>query len=165
MDCGQCAEQMLDIISRMNSIPSVQAWRFIHATHGETVVLKFLAAHGGEASPGDISRILGRTNSRIANTLNSLQEKNCIVRLHDAGDRRRVTVQITAHGLKVVQRRRQEILGVLTRIMKELGQHDANEYIRLNARIIEIISSNSIYAENTRPKQDASNGKKEAKNG
>ena len=165
MDCGQCAEEMLDMISRMNSIPSVQAWRFIYATHGETAVLKFFAAHGGEASPGDISRILGRTNSRIANTLSSLEEKQCIVRVHDAGDRRRVTLRITAHGRKVVQRRRQEILGVLTRIMNALGQADANEYMRINARIFEILSSNSIYAADTRPQQGSAEGKKEAKNG
>lgn len=169
MDGEQRAAELLDTLGRINSIPAVQTWRLIHAMHGETAVLKFLAAEGGEASPGDISKILGRTNSRIANTLSSLEEKQCIVRAHSSTDKRRVTVRITPHGRSVMQKRRQESLEILTQIMTALGDADAKEYIRINGRILEILNTARIYAYHENPEETDIKGirrnKEEAKNG
>lgn len=98
---------------------------------GEMAMLASLVFGPGETTPGELSEDLELTTARVANTLNSLEDKGLVERIHDKVDRRRVFVRITEKGRQAVEKAQKEAAEELDLFLEALGEEDAKEYIRL----------------------------------
>lgn len=98
---------------------------------GEMAMLASIVFGAGETTPGELSENLELTTARVANTLNSLEDKGLVERIHDKVDRRRVFVRITEKGRKAVEKAQKEAAEELNLFLEALGEEDAKEYIRL----------------------------------
>lgn len=137
MDYSQLATEMMAKTGRMmksNFWPR-KAQTFFH---GEMFILNFLAHGRGEALPSEISGAMNASTARVAMALKSLESKGYVARRIDRGDRRKVIVSITELGNELVRSEREEMHGRMVRILTELGEKDALEYIRIIERITEI---------------------------
>jgi len=108
---------------------------------GEMAVMRLLDKEAEHPSAGDISKKLRMTTSRIAAVLNSLEKKELIVRREDPGDGRRVLVIITSAGKAFCAARREEVRSHMERMLRQLGERDAAEYVRLARRMFELVHS------------------------
>ncbi len=104
-----------------------------NATRGEMPVLKYLALHG-DTYPTEFSQQFHLSTARVANTLNSLEKKEYIERIHDEKDRRKVKVVITEKGKDFVQQKEDMILEKTVELLEYLGE-DADEFIRIIKRV------------------------------
>lgn len=91
-----------------------------------------------KALPGELTRELGVSFSRMTNILNALEKKGYIHRQHDSVDRRRVYVSLTPVGETYIQSKYWEGVENFRRLFQQLGRRDAEEYYRISARIHEI---------------------------
>lgn len=107
--------------------------------HGEMAVIRLLDHAEGGLLAGEISRKLNMTTARIAAVLNSLEKKNMIRRQADPADKRRVMVSITAAGQEISRKKREEIRLHMRRMLEQMGEHDAAEYVRLTRRAFELM--------------------------
>ena len=105
------------------------------AMRGEMAVLRLLAKEGTPMTAGDVSRNLRMTTSRIAAVLGSLEKKGMIVRQADASDKRRVQVVLTDKGGAFCQRKKEQALADMTRLLEQLGHEDAHHFVRIMGRI------------------------------
>jgi DNA-binding MarR family transcriptional regulator len=93
--------------------------------------------HGGSVIPSEISNEMGISTARIAVTLGSLESKGLITRRIDASDRRRILVELTEEGRTKHAEHEKMIMGVLMRMLENLGEADALEFLRILKRIAE----------------------------
>ena len=70
-------------------------------SQGEMAMLGFLTYEKSETNPKELSERFNLSTARVANTLNSLERKEYITRVHDSFDRRKVMVYITEKGKEV----------------------------------------------------------------
>ncbi len=104
---------------------------------GETRILNYLAdSENHTALPSELSAHMDISSARIAATLNSLEHKQMIFRRMDAADRRRILVCITDCGLEFVLQKREEIRHNIEQLLRDLGEEDAKEYVRIIGRIV-----------------------------
>lgn len=104
--------------------------------HGEQFVLFFISEHGGSVIPSEISNEMGISSARIAAALNSLEKKNLITRRIDINDRRRIIVELTDAGDEQAKQHYQKIMNVATKMLEHLGDHDAEELIRIMKKLV-----------------------------
>ena len=81
---------------------------------------------------------MNTSTARVAMALKSLETKGFIRRRIDKDDRRKVIVSITEEGRRLVLSERREMRDRMARILRELGEEDTREYIRIIERITEI---------------------------
>ncbi len=105
-------------------------------SHGEMGILIYLLAHQDGASAGDLSKWLCITTGRVATALKSLEKKKFIQRRGDDDDKRRVRVHITDAGRAFAHERYEEALSGMEKILRQLGEHDAKEFVRITKRIM-----------------------------
>jgi DNA-binding MarR family transcriptional regulator len=105
---------------------------------GEMFILKHLSFVEEKALPSDLSAAMNTSTSRIAAILNSLERKGLVSREIDETDRRRILVAITPAGKQFIQEKHQKIHDNMEYLLQRLGEHDANEVLRLLDRFIEI---------------------------
>lgn len=105
---------------------------------GEMFVLSVITASGDAISPGELSAICGVTTARVAVALKMLEDKGYIVRETDRSDRRRTLVTATPAGRESFKRHDEERRRMLERLLRELGENDASEYVRIVGRVAEI---------------------------
>lgn len=105
---------------------------------GEMFIMNYLVDSGGTAAPCQLSDAMHASSARIAAALNSLQRKGLIVRHVDTSDHRRRLVTITEDGRQVVMSKRRQIQADMEQVLRQLGEHDAMEYLRILKRIVEI---------------------------
>jgi DNA-binding MarR family transcriptional regulator len=87
--------------------------------------------------PSEISNEVGISTARVAATLNSLESKGWVTRKIDVNDRRRILVEMTPEGKEQVEKHFQMIMNTTTNMLEYLGEHDANEYVRIMKRLAE----------------------------
>lgn len=116
--------------------------RVISSAKGERFVLNYLYEKGGVALPGEISCALNVSTARIAVLLNCLEGRGLIKRNIDPSDRRRVEVELTRSGTDEIIMYRERVLETLDVLVREFGEDDTAQYIRLTNRIIEISEKN-----------------------
>lgn len=104
---------------------------------GEHFVLKFLSMHGGRAIPSEISKEMGISTARIAAALGSLESKGLITRRIDERDRRRILVELTDAGRAQQNEHENMIMGMLEHMLRNLGETDSLEFLRILKRIAE----------------------------
>lgn len=110
--------------------------------HGEMAVIRLLDKADEGLLAGEISRKLNMTTARIAAVLNSLEKKDMILRKNDPADKRRVLVCVTATGQAVCREKRESIKRHMQRMLEQMGEHDASEYVRLTRLAFELMHCN-----------------------
>ena len=136
MELQQMPEQMLLAVTSLNRscIPqSVQ-----EPLKGENFLLDYLSAQNGCSTPGTLREVLGVSAPRTAAMLRALEEKGMLRRCADSHDRRRVVVQLTALGRRTAEQLPAALCAHGQHILKQLGEQDSRELIRLLGRITEI---------------------------
>lgn len=105
---------------------------------GECFVLRCLARSPKPLLPSDLSTMTQSSTARIAVVLNTLEKKGYITRAIDPADRRRVLVSLTSVGAEYVRSIRQQLRQRMQRLLAELGEAGAEEYLRITERILSI---------------------------
>lgn len=111
----------------------------LNSVRGETSVLMTLYRSGGELSPTALGTQAHLTSARIANILRVLEEKGLVTRRHSATDRRQVAVALTPEGRTEAGRLRAERTEAVAGFLRELGDEDAAELLRLARRTSDIL--------------------------
>ena len=101
------------------------------SVQGETFVLEYIYRRKGDVLPSEISSQMEVSSARIAATLKNLEKKNLIIRQIDLNDRRRILVTLTTQGKEAIEKQRAEVIGHVTQMLENLGEHDAKEYVRI----------------------------------
>lgn len=136
MDCyGEMAEQLAELLGSRSHIRMDR--EFSRAQRNEISVLHCLARNGA-VHPKELSDLLMVSTARTAVILNRLERKGLIARVRDGGDSRQKTVTVTAAGLSVLEERRRILLAFFAETLRELGEKDAREFLRLYERIAQI---------------------------
>lgn len=136
MELQQLTEQMLLAVTSLNRscIPqSVQ-----EPLKGENFLLDYLSAQNGCSTPGTLREVLGVSAPRTAAMLRALEEKGMLRRCADSHDRRRVVVQLTERGRRTAEQMHAALCAHVQHVLKQLGEQDSRELIRLLGRITEI---------------------------
>ena len=136
MDYSKLADEFLMLMHLLRRLkPQL---KITESMHGEAFALYHIAARGEHMIPSEISSAVGISGARIAATLNSLENKGFITRQIDPSDRRRILVTLTETGKKQEETRRRQLSETIEKIMRQLGEHDAKEYIRITRKIAEL---------------------------
>lgn len=136
MDYTQLAIQLIDMRA---SAPQLKMERTMaQAVRGEVLALNYLAANGNRAYPKDMSRALILTTARVAAMLKSLEGQGLVTRTPDPADSRQVIVSLTEKGAALVEERRTGMIRSVSKMLEALGEEDANAYIRIQAKLIEL---------------------------
>jgi len=138
-------EMALELLNTMQSLPRIQSQKNIfEAMQGESFILGFIASQNSDVLPGEISQKMNVTSARIANALNSLEEKGLITRQIDKKDRRKILVNITKKGKGIAEQNKQAILETASKLLEHLGEKDAKEYIRIVRKLSELVPKDEI---------------------
>ena len=133
MDYNALAREYMMVLYKMRKRKSPK--RINDSLHGEQFVLAFLSRHDGRVIPGDISKEMGISSARIAAALNNLEAKGLISRSIDPCDRRRILVELTEEGRAKEAEHAKQIMGLLVRILKDLGEEDATVFLRILGKL------------------------------
>ena len=124
----ELSEKYLAIISEFMKHPKNK--ESISLDAGESGILYYLIYHNG-VTPSELQKHLKVGSSRIANALSSLQNKGLIFRQNALDDRRKVIVFITEEGKLLQENRRREFVEHIKRVLEQMGEDDAREFLRL----------------------------------
>lgn len=127
------AYELLNVRVKMLQVPAYQEISKI--MRGELFVLNYLTEHDGVVHPKELSEKLAVSTARIARLLKRMEEEKLIVRIANAQDSRQVNVQLTEQGSKEIDFVRKKVFEHTTRMLENLGQDDAKEYIRIQEKI------------------------------
>jgi len=138
MDYDQLSRTLL---SAMKKIHDSQVQKQINASlSGETYVLQYLAHQGHDVIPSEISDAVQVSTARVTAALNGLEDKGFITRQIDTSDRRRILVRLTPAGNREAAEHKAMVLGNVADTLRGLGEHDAQEYVRIIGRLVDIFS-------------------------
>ncbi|WP_349108398.1 MarR family transcriptional regulator [Collinsella sp. CLA-AA-H302] len=98
---------------------------------GETPVLQYLSGVDDDVIPSEIAKKLKFSRARMSHILESLESKGYIQRRTDQNDRRRVLVSITEEGRDFAAKKNAESVASLSKQLSALGEHDAQELVRI----------------------------------
>lgn len=131
------AKEFLKEFYRMGRL--TQSKTISHSMKGEAFLLLYLLQKGEGASAGELGRAMKSSTARVAAALNSLERKGRVVRKTDEKDRRKVLVELTEDGRKKAEECRQVPEQMVTRLMEQLGEEDAQQMLHILKRITEIM--------------------------
>jgi DNA-binding MarR family transcriptional regulator len=133
------------LLENMQALRKAKPQKHIdESLHGEAFVLHFIAEHGGDVLPGEISGEMGVSSARIAAALNSLESKGLITRQIDLSDRRKILVGITPEGKAQARQQKQAVVAHTVKMLAMLGEQDAKEHVRIMGRLAEIMAAHDI---------------------
>lgn len=131
------AREFFEVLDSASCVPRRD--RVSETMQGEAAVMRLLMRQGRSLTPGEVSRLLGMTSSRIAAVLNALEKKGLVLRETDARDRRRVQVTLTQEGRVFCEHKQRCAVGDLSALLAKLGEEDAAHFVRLSRRVMEMI--------------------------
>jgi Transcriptional regulators len=105
---------------------------------GEIFILKYLNANDGTACPSKMSDAMQTSTARIAAALRGLEHKGWITREPDENDRRKKLVHLTPEGAEYIKNLQEKLFRNITKLLMELGEEDATEYIRITKKMVAI---------------------------
>lgn len=136
MNSEKLAEMLVDQTELLfHNGPQKQIQKY---AQGELFVLRCLDRVSEPLLPSDLSEQIQASSARIATLLNTLEKKGFIVRKIDPSDRRCILVTLTPKGKGYIEKARKRIQAKMIKLLEELGEEDAKEYIRITKHIIEI---------------------------
>ena len=98
----------------------------------------------GEVLPKELSDTMCVSTARVAIAINDLSDKGFITREIDGDDRRQIIVKLTDKGREHISAQRQKFIDNIAELFAELGEHDATEYVRLHAKVAEIMRKRRV---------------------
>ncbi|MBQ3692734.1 MAG: MarR family transcriptional regulator [Clostridia bacterium] len=116
---------LADFLNKKNNI------EVLNSIRGEYGVLNCLIDMEDGASAGELGKKMHVVPGRVADILNSLEQKELIVRSRCESDRRVVKAHITEKGRQVSLEKRNEIHNNYKGLFQILGEKDVKELIRL----------------------------------
>ncbi len=138
MDFYMIAGQLLDIQFLMSPEP---VSRLLYAfENGTFLALQYLAQKKSGVHPKELSVKMAVSSARIAALLNHMERDGLIVRTPDLKDNRQIIISLTAHGEQLVMEKKAEMTGILAEALKELGQEDAETYLRIRQKLFQSVS-------------------------
>ena len=142
MDYTTMAQRLLD---KMHMLRKASPHKHINESlQGEAFILHYIASHGVDVLPGEISGEMNVSSARIAAALNSLEGKGLITRQIDLNNRRQILVNITPEGKALADKQQATVMKGASKMLALLGEQDAREYVRITCRLAEIMSENRI---------------------
>lgn len=142
MDYFSLAEKMLSVRARLSHLPAGEA--VSDACGGEFFALSLLLLHDQPSCPSELRRSMGVSSARIAALLKHLEQKGWISRSADEHDERRVNVLLTDAGHELINSRRREAIERVSAALRELGEEDAHEYVRLQQKMLDALSEDTF---------------------
>lgn len=121
-----------DILSKINI-----------SVKGEERFLMILSEMGGVSTPSAIAGYSDFTPARLSAIMKSLESKGFIETKPDEKDKRYTIVEITENGSKRVAERKEEIVMKSFRVIEQLGEEDATEFVRLTKKMINILADDT----------------------
>lgn len=109
-------------------------------TSGEIGVLGYLVFEKDKVTSGELSEKLNVSTARVASILNSLENKGYIKRTNDNLDKRKTLVTITNKGEKLAYSVKRELTSKIINVIKEVGEEDIKEYIRISLKIENVLN-------------------------
>lgn len=105
---------------------------------GEMFTLLYLKDQKGFVLPGEISTKMNISTARVANILNTLENKDFIIREIDKIDRRRILVSLTQQGEEKAEEHSKMIITQIAKMLEILGEEDAKSFVRITSKLIDI---------------------------
>ncbi len=122
----------------MTNAPKMQFQKKVDdLSHGERRILGYLTFERDGVTSGELSDKLYLSTPRVASALNSLSKKGFIERSRDTSDKRIVIVTITEDGKNFMMEEHEEAMVMIEQTLRNLGEHDAQEFVRIIKRITE----------------------------
>lgn len=137
MDYTSIAKELLSIRAKLMQVPANR--KMNEFTKGELYVLNYLDKHSGTAYPKDISREMQVSTARIAAILGQMERKDWIERTSDAEDTRQIIVSLTQQGADFLRAKEEEIIGSVVSMLKNLGEDDSIELLRIQRKMMKKI--------------------------
>lgn len=138
MDYKIKAEEIFNSITkRKNFIDKIPS----NISQGESGVLLYLL-NNNNISQSELSENLNVTMPRILAIINSLQNKNLVLKTTDSNDKRKTIISITKKGKEDISDKRKCAINFIENIIKELTDEEIEQYVYINKKIEEI--SNKI---------------------
>ena len=138
MDYNELATELMQ---KMYALRQARPQKQIdESMQGEHFVLHLISFHQRSVLPSEISNRMGISSARIAAALNSLERKGLITRKIDISDRRRILVDLTPEGKAMADEQHQKAMETLRNTLRQLGENDAREYVRITGRLAELAS-------------------------
>ena len=106
-------------------------------------VLRVLQLEGPpyEASPTRLSELVVRSSGGMTLIIDRLEGAELVRRQPDPDDRRRITVRLTARGLRLVQRANRAWQAQKADLLKELGAAELVDIDRAVSRLLDVFTS------------------------
>ena len=138
----EMAAMAVALLRIMEALPrrAPQNW-LADFNRGEFFLLNYLYINNGSAWPSNMSKAMQTSSARITAALNGLERKGLVKRESDNDDHRRKLVHLTSEGFEYIEGYRDRALHNITKLLSELGEKDASEYLRITQRM-ETISRN-----------------------
>lgn len=141
MDYVSLAKELFFVRTRLNHLPVGEA--MIKLSEGEYSVLSFLLSNESFAHPSQLSRHLSVSTARIAALLNRLEKKGLVRRSCDPSDERKIIVTLTESGASCVSSGIENAIDGLSKLLEALGEKDAEEYLRIQKKLLSAADKNS----------------------
>ena len=142
MNYEKLAEELFENMQKLHRTKPQK--NITDSMQGEKMILRFLGDRKGEdVLPGDISEAFDISSARVAAALNRLEDKGLIVRSIDPEDRRRFIVSLTDEGIAETDKNAETMKKRVISLLKELGDEDAKDYVRLTGRVAQITEKNN----------------------
>lgn len=129
---------------------SIHGLRAGHGSHskdmemrGEINALHALHRHPEGTTPTELARACRVSTARITKTIDQLEGRGLVERHASPKDRRSVIVRLTEKGGDEVKQRFDGINNYVAGILRELGETDAHELVRISGRLAKIVSARS----------------------
>ena len=130
-------EMALDLLkTRIDFLLVPVSQKLSNFIKGEYFVLNYLLTHDSQAHPKELNREMAVSSARIAALLNHMEEKGLVIRHDDATDNRQVIVSLTEKGNALIEEKKAELLQNVIQLLEYLGPEDAQNYIRIQKKII-----------------------------
>lgn len=134
-------KKMHTFCSAINGIPQ-----------GEFAMMALINSHDAYLDDGQIkgvsaskiSRLLSMSKSSVSQMINSLEEKGLVERYTSRDDRRMVFIRITDLGKVKMKEAVDVFIRFTGQILEEMGEHDADEFLRLLNKLCDIMERHPI---------------------
>lgn len=124
-----------EVLRYMKIVEKGPAKEISAVSRGEMAMLDFLVTEQTVTTPTELSVRLALSTARVANTLNSLERKGYVERIHDVVDRRKVLVHATDTGKAFFLKEEKKALAHVKEIFEDLGEKDSMELVRLLKKV------------------------------
>lgn len=141
MSYTELARQMVDLHTRYYSEMGQIAHQM--TSGGEAITLHLLLTTEGDVFAEDLARRTGLSAGRVASILRKFEDRQLIVRTRDDSNRRKYRIELTSAGQEVARREERHLLESHEELLRELGEEDSRDFLRILSRLCTIFQEHS----------------------